>query len=82
MSKQKTPVIALSARALNILLPNKMIKNKIAAGSGLSYATVNRWLNDNDPFLTQANILKIIRDETGLTDDIILGEKLPINSKK
>lgn len=73
MIETKTKIV-LSTRARNLLLPNKMIKEKIATAMGVTLHTIQRWLNQNDPLITQAAALKVIREETGLTDDLILIE--------
>lgn len=51
-------------------------KNKIAIELNCSAYTVDRWLKDNESNgdLTKAVPLRIIREETGLTDEQILEE--------
>lgn len=66
----------LSTRAKNLLLPNRMIKQKIAAAIGLSDFTIHRWIQDDSEKITQAGCLKVIREETGLTDDLLLMEAI------
>lgn len=51
---------------------------KVAVDQVVSKQTVYRWIADNDDTLTKASILKIIRQETGLTDEQIL-EKETVN---
>lgn len=48
------------------------IRNRLAYELDKSYATIERWLTTNDEMLTTASALRIIREETGLTDDQIL----------
>jgi hypothetical protein len=62
----------LSARAKNLLLPNKIIKDKIAEATNTSYSTVHRWIQDDSPLITQADAMRVIREYTGLTDEQIL----------
>lgn len=64
----------LTTRAKNLLQPNKIIKDKIATACGISSWTVHRWIMEDDPRITQANAMKVIREQTGLTDDLILRE--------
>lgn len=71
-SPNKMDKIILSPRAKNLLLPNKMIKDKIAAACGCTYFSVHRWIQDDDSRITQAAAMKVIREETGLTDELIL----------
>lgn len=68
----ETSRTVLTTRAINLLLPNKMIKDKIAEACGVTYFAVHRWVQDNDPKLTQADAMRVIRDQTGMTDDQIL----------
>ena len=71
--KKRTKII-LSIRAKNLLLPNKRIKDKIAEALGISTWTIHRWIQQDDPQITQAQPMKIIRDQTGLADEFILQE--------
>jgi hypothetical protein len=65
---------ALSTIALNLILHNSRIKQKIADACSTSYWTVHRWSKNNDVMLTTACALKVIREETGLSDSEILTE--------
>lgn len=62
----------LSARAKNLLLPNKMIKDAIAKAMGTTYFSVHRWIQDDSPKIAHVDALRIIREFTGLTDEQIL----------
>lgn len=42
--------------------------------TGVNKATVWRWINDNDDNLTKAAVLKVIREELGLSDEEILDD--------
>lgn len=66
--------ICLSTRAKNLLLPHKQIKQKIADAIGKDYWTVHRWIQHDDSKITQAAALQVIREETGLTNELILQE--------
>jgi hypothetical protein len=68
--------IILSARAKNLLLPNRMIKQKIADAMGLDYFTIHRWIREDDEKITQGAAMKVIREETGLTDELLLTERV------
>jgi len=65
----------LSTIAFNLLHSNKPIKDRIAAACGVTYWSVHRWISDDDPRITQADAMKVIRTETGLSDDEILQVK-------
>ena len=50
------------------------VKQKIADAAGVSIDTVYRWIKGNDDNLTKAAVLKVIREELGLSDSQILEE--------
>lgn len=50
------------------------VKEKIASGLGVTVSTINRWIVNNDDNLTKAAVIKVIQEETGLTQDEILEE--------
>ena len=47
-------------------------KKRLAEALDVSLDTIYRWLANNDDNLTKAAALKVIREETGLTDEEIL----------
>lgn len=51
------------------------IVKKLAAAIGYSEPSIYKFISDNDDNLTKAAALKIIREETGLTDEEILEEE-------
>lgn len=51
------------------------IKERIAEATGVTASTVYRWINANSKELTLAASLKIIREETGLDDSLILEQE-------
>lgn len=51
------------------------IIKRLAEAIGVSEPSVYRFINDNDDNLTKAAAIKVIREETGLTDDQILEEE-------
>lgn len=71
-SEATTNVVVLSDRVRNLLRSNTNIKQLIADAIGVDYFTVHRWIKKNDPKITQAAGMKVIREQTGLTDDLIL----------
>lgn len=73
---QSEPVgkVVLSLRTQLLLKSNTAIKQMIADAIGVDYWTVHRWIKKNNPKVTQAAGLKVIREQTGLTDDLILTE--------
>jgi hypothetical protein len=58
----------LSVRAKNLLLYNVMIKRKIAEAVGKTEGTIHRWIQEDDTLITQADAMRVIRDQTGLED--------------
>jgi hypothetical protein len=60
----------------------KAVKQKIADATGASIDAVYRWIRDNDDNLTKAAVLKVIREETGLTDSEILEEETITEDQK
>jgi predicted transcriptional regulator len=66
----------LTNKAIKLLQDNMQLRNQIAIELGCSEATIRRWLNENEPnnSLTTAAALKIITEETGMTQDQILTE--------
>jgi predicted DNA-binding transcriptional regulator AlpA len=62
----------LSQLAIQKILDSKSLPKKIQEALGVSRVTIWRYIKDNDDELTKAAALKVIREETGLTDDEIL----------
>lgn len=65
----------LTKKVLNILEGSATIQGRIADASEKSFATVKRWIENNDEMLTTASNLQIIREETKLSDEEILVEE-------
>lgn len=63
----------LSQKALD-LVKEQNLRQKIALALGLTDRTMWRYIQNNDDNLTKAASLKLIRQETGLSDDEILEE--------
>lgn len=67
----------LTKQALDIINSRQSFNrtlNLLAAALDVSEATVRRYVSDNDDNLTKAAALKVIREQTGLTDAEILEE--------
>jgi hypothetical protein len=58
------------------------IVKKLAGAIGVSEPSIYRFINDNDDNLTKAAALKVIREETGLTDEEILEEGETVTAGK
>lgn len=67
----------LTKKCLDLIEGNSRIRNLIALDQECSESAVRRWIKENTDDLTKASILKIIREETGLTDAEILTESVP-----
>jgi hypothetical protein len=57
------------------------LMQKIADLEGVTLRTVQKWIQFGDSSITKANIIKLIKDETGLTDDQILEEVAEVAAK-
>lgn len=57
------------------------IKERMAKAAGVTPSTIYRWIADNDKGLTLAAVVKVIREEIGLTDSQILEEELATVNK-
>lgn len=62
----------LSETALQRINDSRSLPKKIKDALGVSRVTMWKYLKENSDELTKAVVLKIIREETGLTDDQIL----------
>ncbi len=49
---------------------------KLAMALGVGEASIRRYIADNSDHLTKAAALAVIREETGLSDDLILESNL------
>lgn len=64
----------LSVLALQRIMDSKSLPKKLQEVLNVSRTTMWKYLKDNDDELTKAAALKVIREETGLSDDQILEE--------
>lgn len=62
----------LSQLALLKVKSNKRLRNRIAFELDKTSMTIFRWIKENDANLTRADVLQMIREETGLKDAEIL----------
>ena len=62
----------LSQIAIQKIQDSRSLPKKLQDALGVSRVTMWRYLKDNDDELTKAAALKVIREETGLSDDQIL----------
>lgn len=67
MKLSKLAILAIKGAELGL-------KTKIQKLTGVHYATVCRWISENEDNgeLTKASMVKVIQEETGLTADQIL----------
>jgi len=66
----------LNTVGISLLRGNKALWETVRNALGVSKNTMYRYVQTNDPTLTQASSLKVIRKETGLTDSEILEEEI------
>jgi hypothetical protein len=62
----------LSKAAIMAIRGGKDTKRRLAEALDVSEPTIFRWLAANDDSLTKAAALNVIREETGLPDEMIL----------
>ena len=68
----------LTKRALEKVNTPAGRRKLMAALGDVAESTIYRYIATNDDNLTKAAALKVIREETGLTDDEILEEDEPV----
>jgi hypothetical protein len=66
----------ITNNAANKIKGNQRVIGQLMALFNKSSFTINRWIEDKDIRLTTPGALKVIREETGLTDEQIL-EAIP-----
>lgn len=67
-----TTKIGPSEAAIEAVKKSLPAKNRLQFELGISYLTLQRWLNDRNPKLTTAHSMKIISEETGLSQQELL----------
>jgi hypothetical protein len=65
----------LTNKALEAITSKPRILNMIALSCERSESAIRRWVHRNDPMLTTAGVLDIIKAETGLDEREILSER-------
>ena len=65
----------LSIAGISILRGNKAIWEAVRLALGVSTATMYRYVKDNESELTMASALKVLREESGLSDAELLEEE-------
>jgi hypothetical protein len=65
-------MLRLTREAIDRINADTVIKAKLAAALGKSQGSVQRYVNSNDPLLTTASALEVIKKETGLKTSEIL----------
>lgn len=68
----------ISDKALNAIKESTRLKNLLALAMDCSVYTIDRWIKEGGDNLTKATALKIIREETGLSDSDLLEEQIAI----
>lgn len=71
----------LSTAGISIVRGNKPLWAAIRKTLDVSQATMYKYAADNDEILTQAAVLKLIREETGLTDSELLEDETVVATK-
>ncbi len=66
----------LSHIAILAVRGSRGIVDKLADATNVSTATIYKWIQGNSDNLTKAAAMKVIREETGLTDAEILEEDI------
>ena len=56
------------------------IISKLARSLGCTVGTINRYIRDNSVYLTAYPTLKVIQEETGLTEEEILGRNISVHN--
>lgn len=62
----------LSEQAIRKIKDSRSLSGKIRASLGVSKVTMWKYLRDNNEMLTLAAVVKLIRDETRLSNEEIL----------
>lgn len=71
----------LSQLALQRIQDSRSLPKKLQEALGVSRVTMWKYLKDNSDELTKAAAIKVIREETGLSDAQILEESAPVESR-
>lgn len=72
----------LSKQALDAISKNTRIKNLLALALDCSGYTIERYISANNDNLTKVAAIRIIRNETGLTEEDILESEVAATPQK
>ncbi len=67
--------IRLKASVIEAIRKNQSIRNRLQLELNRSYPTIQRWLDSNNEMLTTATSLRIISEETGISQENLLAEE-------
>lgn len=72
----------LTQLAADVISKNVRCKNRLALELDCSVDTVERWLSENkvNNDLTKVTALKVINEETGLSQNDVLSERKPVEA--
>lgn len=62
----------LSTKALEFLRGDKRVRTLLALEMDKHMDTIERWVKNNDPMLTTASALQVIREHSGMQDEDLL----------
>lgn len=72
MQATETNTIRLTDTAIEAVKKNLSAKNRLQFELEISFMTIQRWLKENNTKLTTAHALKIISEETGISQSDLL----------
>lgn len=72
----------LTKEALNAINTPAIRRRLMEVLGDVAESTIYRYISINDDNLTKAAAMKVIREETGLTDEEILEEGEPVHATK
>lgn len=75
-TKQLEHMTTISHEALLRIRKNKKVIAKMAYHFDKVYNTITNWIENKDAMLTTPDAVKIISEETGLTEDQILDKEV------
>lgn len=64
----------IKAKVLEKISESNQVRGRLQVELNKSSFTIHKWIKENDDNLTKAEVLRIIREELGLTDNQILEE--------
>lgn len=73
-------IMRLSTAGISILRGNKVIWEAARTALGVGAPAMYKYVQRNDVELTKAAVLKVIREETGLTDSELLEDETTVKA--